>query len=175
MKDFKTYIAESINKGKEVANFDYQIGKEKIKITINHISNEYRLNVEGTEKFLVKLQDESVENAKEELKKIIDKSGEKRFLEVINKNKEDVERKKNDTEWELFSEFNTSRGSTAFKVYTRISNGKANWKQEARTKAYLGINMISKESEVKQEIEDTIKRSKSKLKHVAGWNPETDK
>ena len=83
------------------------IKSEKIKITINHISNEYRLNVEGTEKFLVKLQDESVENAKEELKKIIDKSGEKRFLEVINKNKEDVERKKNDTEWELFSEFNT--------------------------------------------------------------------
>ena len=90
MKSFKTYITESVNKGKEVSNFEYEIGKEKLKLTINHISNEYRLNIDGADKFLTKLPDASVEKAKEELKKIVDKAGEKRFLEVINKNKEDV-------------------------------------------------------------------------------------
>lgn len=173
MKSFKTYITESVNKGKEVANFEYEIGKEKLKLTINHISNEYRLNIEGADKFLTKLPDASVEKAKEELKKIVDKAGEKRFLEVINKNKEDVEVKKNDTDWEIFSEYNTSRGSMAFIVYRRISNGKVLWNQAPRGKKYLSIHMTSKENDVKEEIRDTVK--KGKLKYVSGWNPETDK
>ena len=174
MKTFKNFINEAVIKGKEVASFNYKIGKENIDFTINFINNEYRLNVNGTEKMVSKLDDKSIENAKLEIDKIVNKVGAERFLSVINQNKAEVEQKKNDTDWQLFSEFNTSRGSTAFKVYHRISNGKDTWKQEGRTKSYLSIHMSSKVSEVKNEIRNEIKNSKSKMKYVAGWNPDTD-
>lgn len=173
MYTFKEYIVEAVNKGKEIERFEYQIGSEKIIFTINYINNEYRLNVEGTDKYIFVLKDKNVINAKDELKDLVNKHGAEVILKKLNKNKEEVELKKNNTDWELFSEYNTSRGSMAFTVYRRIRNNRYEWNQAPRGKKYLSIHMISKEDEVKKEISDTVKSTK--LKYVSGWNPETDK
>lgn len=173
MKSFKKFINETINKGKEVEKFDYKIGSENITFTINYINNEYRLNVEGTDKFIFVLKDKNISSAKSELNTLINTHGADKILKTFKKNKEEVELKKNNTDWELFSEYNTSRGSMAFTVYRRIRNNRYEWNQAPRGKKYLSIHMISKEDEVKKEISDTVKSSK--LKYVSGWNPETDK
>lgn len=174
MLSFNEYVTEAVNKGKEVSSFDYTVHGEKLKFTINkYRDEEFRLNIDGTEKNVATLTSDSVNDAKAELKKILTKVGEDKFLSVINKNKQEVELKKNDTDWEVFSHYNTTRGSMAFIVYRRMSSGRWNWKQAPRGKKNLDMNMISKEDEVKKEIADTVK--KSKLKHVEGWNPETDK
>lgn len=168
MITFQEMLNESL-KGTVLETFKYKVQSKEYTFTINNVKGELRLNIEGGEKFLSTLKTKSIEEAKTTLKGLIDKVGESRFIKMMDTELEHVESKKNDTEWEVYSEFNTTRGSTAFKIYSRIKNGKMNWNQEPRTKKYLSIHMSSKEEDVKKEIEDEVK--KSKLKYVQGYNP----
>ena len=170
MRTFSEMLNESL-KGKEIDAFKYKVNSTEYTFTINDVKGELRLNINGGNKFLSKLDSKSIESAKEVLKGLVDKVGGTRFVNMMNRELEQVEASKNDTDWKVYSEFNNIRNNLAFRVEHRISGGKDQWKQEG--KKYLGIQMRSKEQDVKDEIKSEVKRSK--LKYVQGYNPLDEK
>lgn len=166
LKTFDELLMEAINKGKEVGKFKYKVGAKELNFTINHISNEYRLNIDGTEHFVKKLDSADVEKAKADLVMLISKVGEKTFLQKIEQNMREVEAKKNDTDWTVYSQYNSNRGNEAFTIYSRVSNGKTIWKESG--KRYVGVTMSDTEDKVKEKIKDINKHYK--LVHVSGYD-----
>lgn len=166
LKTFDQMLTEAINKGKEVGKFKYKVGTKDLNFTINHISNEYRLNIDGTEMFVLKLDGDSVDNAKKALEELLHKVGDKIFLQKIEKNMQEVDAKKNDTDWEVYSQYKTNRGNDAFTIYKRVQNGKTIWKESG--KRYVGVTMSEPEDKVKEKIKDINRHYK--LVHVFGYD-----
>ena len=167
MKTFEEFIRKNEEKkGVKLAEFDYVILNKKYTFTINK-NSKIRLNIPNIDySILDDLEDASVETAKKKLDELVARVGGAKIISTIEKRREEIEKKKNDTDWELYSEYATNRNSPAFKVYRKVLNGKVVWNQEG--KKHIDIHMGSKEDEVKKAIADMNRYYK--LKHVSGYN-----
>lgn len=158
-------LMESV--GKQVAKFKYTVGGvENTYITVD-VAGEVRLNVAGAGDSVFRWRGKGdVATAQAELEKLVAKVGEARFNEVINRGKAKTAASANDTDWEVYSEYNTIRGNHAFTISKKVSGGKTIWKETGKN--YVGVS----HSDPIEKVNDKIARINThyKLKHLTGYN-----
>ena len=158
-------LMESV--GKQVAKFTHTVGgTENTYITVD-VAGEIRLNVVGAAETISRWRGKGdAATAQAELEKLVAKVGPARFNEVVNRGKVKAAASANDTDWEVYSEYNTIRGNHAFTISKKVSGGKTVWKENGKN--YIGVAHYDTVEKVNAKIASI--NTHYKLKHVSGYN-----